>query len=125
MKQKRLTGLALIALTLGLLCGCQKTVTDEERFHKLIDVFTEAGYPCALQDLPDDTPVGIYNASVWKALNVNGQTVLVYFDESNRADYLFSMIDQETYGYATYWGQRFVLNYSGTDEALLTFLKTL
>ena len=125
LKQKRFLAAALMALTIGLLCGCQKIVDESKRFQKLIAVFTDAGYACTLQDVPAETPVGIYNASVWKALEVDGETVMVYFDESNRADYLSAMIDAADFGYATYWGQRFVLTYNGTDEELLQFLKAL
>ena len=116
--------LVLAGLTL-FLSGCAKTPTDEQRYRKLIALFTDAGYSCALSDPPPDTPVGIYNASVWKTLKIGEETVMVYFDESNRADYLITLVDPAVCDLAVDWGQRFILTYNGDDETLIAFLQAL
>lgn len=53
------------------------------------------------------------------------EEVLVYFDESNRADYLSGRVDTERYGLATRFGLRFVLVYGGADEGVREALETI
>ncbi|MDD3335938.1 MAG: hypothetical protein PHI98_10550 [Eubacteriales bacterium] len=115
----------ILLLLLPLFCSCKQNPTEEQLYAKLLKAFEDAGYSCVLEELPSDAPVGIYNATVWKRLRVGQEEVQVYFDESNRADYLLTFVDEDVYGYTTCFGQRFVLVYHGTDEALLAFLKQL
>lgn len=122
--QKRALMLLILALAAAL-CGCAQKQSDDQLYHKLLTVFSEAGYAAALEELPPETSVPIYDASVWKALKAGEETVLVYFDESNRADYLLTMLDQEKAGYATHFGQRFVLCYTGENAELKAFLETI
>ena len=53
------------------------------------------------------------------------EEVLVYFDESNRADYLSGRVDAERYGLATRFGLRFVLVYGGEDEGVREALENI
>ncbi len=108
-----------------LLCACAKNPTQERLYAKLLARFTDAGYTVTLAPVPEDHPVGIADASRWQQLTVGEETVLVYFDESNRADYLKTFVDQEQFGLVTRFGQRFVLTYAGTDEALIELLRNM
>ena len=118
----------VLALVLCALGNCKQNPSEEKLFSKLIGRFESAGYECALSKLEESAPerdVPIYNASVWHRLMADGEEILVYFDESNRADYLSGMIDEEKYGYVTRFGLRFVLVYQGDDEGVLKVLKSL
>ena len=53
------------------------------------------------------------------------ETVLVYFDESNRADYLSGLIDKDEYGRVAHFGLRFVLVYDGSDPDVLDVLDAM
>ena len=55
---------------------------------------------------------------------VDDEEVLVYFDESNRADYLSEPID-ETYGHVARFGLRFVVVYPGMDEGVIEALESM
>ena len=126
--RKKLALLALAVLALCALSGCKQNPSEEKLYAKLIGRFENAGYACALSKLEESDPgrdVPIYNASVWHRLTVDGEEILVYFDESNRADYLCGRVDEEKYGHAARFGLRFVLVYPGDDEGVLKVLKSL
>lgn len=122
---KRCAIALLVALTALALGGCKQNPAQEQLYGKLFAAFEDAGYSCTLEDVPEGAQVGIYDATVWKILRVGDEQVLVYFDESNRADYLVTMIDESAYGYVTHFGQRFVLSYSGRDQTLLALLEAM
>ena len=67
----------------------------------------------------------IYNASVWYTLFLSGEEVLVYFDESNRADYLSAQIDEEDWGTVARFGLRFILVYEGENPEILSVLQEM
>ena len=114
----------LIQLLFGA-TACKKSQSPEQLSQKLRDRFQSAGYVCELSPADENTDVPIYRASVWQILRIKDESILLYFDESNRADYLCTLIDAQTDGYVTHFGQRYVLCYAGTDERLLAFLETL
>lgn len=115
----------LMALLLLLaLCSCKQNPTQEQLYAKLLTYFERQGYQCSLSPAPEELDAPIYKPQVWQCLTLNNQeTVLVYFDESNRADYLSEGIDPEAYGYVTRFGLRFVLVYQGEDEGVLNVLE--
>lgn len=115
----------LMALLLLLaLCSCKQNPTQEQLYAKLLTYFERQGYQCSLSPAPEELDAPIYKPQVWQCLTLNDQeTVLVYFDESNRADYLSEGIDPEAYGYVTRFGLRFVLVYQGEDEGVLNVLE--
>lgn len=118
----------LLALALCTLGGCKQNPTEEKLFSKLLNRFENAGYECALSKLEETDPernVPIYNASVWYSLMADSEEILVYFDESNRADYLSELIDGERYGYVARFGLRFVLVYQGEDAGVLEVMEGL
>lgn len=108
-----------------LLCSCAQNPTQEKLYAKLLSRFTDAGYTVSMTPVAEDQPVGIADASRWQQLMVGEETVLVYFDESNRADYLKTFVDAEQFGLVTRFGQRFVLTYAGSDEALIALLQDM
>ena len=121
-KRILLAGLLVFCL---LLCACAQNPTQEKLYAKLLSVFTDAGYSVSLSTVSEGQPVGIADASRWQQLTVGEETVLVYFDESNRADYLKTFVDQEQFGLVTRFGQRFVLTYAGDDAALIRLLQAM
>lgn len=131
MQKKAVRGLKRYAITLLIilscftLSGCKQNPTQEQLYQKLFAAFEDAGYSCTLTDVPEGVTVGIYDTTVWKALKVGDEQVLVYFDESNRADYLTTMIDEADYTCVTHFGQRFVLTYHGQDEKLIKLLEAM
>ena len=82
--------------------------------------------PAAVVCATEDLQVPIYRPQAWRTLTLNGtEQVLVYFDESNRADYLSEGIDTEEYGYVTRFGLRVVLVYPGQDEGVISALQAI
>ena len=124
MKKKCLLALMLV-LTASCLCSCKENPTGDELFARLIGHFSARGFSCRLERAEDGRDVPIYNASVWYSLKLDGEEVLVYFDESNRADYLSAPIDREKYGFVTRYGLRFVLVYPGSDQRVLDALNAI
>ena len=124
--KKRLMLLVLLCAVLVLACDCKQNPTEEQLFAKLIAHFEERGYSCELSKLEDESrEVPIYKASVWHRLLVNGEEVLVYFDESNRADYLADPIDESVYGHVSRFGLRFVVIYPGQDAGIVKALEEM
>lgn len=117
--------LAMMLVFCLLLCSCAQNPSQEKLYAKLLSCFTDAGYTVSLSSVPDDQPVGIADASRWQQLTVGEETLLVYFDESNRADYLKTFIHAEQFGLVTRFGQRFVLTYAGSDKALIELLQDM
>ena len=99
----------------------------DEFYQKLLDYFENLGYACELSPLADSgRDVPIAGPEAWDSLVLDGrEEVLVYFDESNRADYLSGRVDGERYGLATRFGLRFVLVYGGEDEGVREALENI
>lgn len=127
MKRKKAATLAcLLAACLAVICACAANPPREELYQKLLSYFEGLGYACELSPLSDSgRDVPIAGPDAWDSLVLDGQEeVLVYFDESNRADYLSSRVDA-SYGLATRFGLRFVLVYGGTDEGVREALENI
>ena len=90
----------LLAACLGLVCACAANPPREELYQKLLDYFENLGYACELSPLADSgRDVPIAGPEAWDSLVLDDrEEVLVYFDESNRADYLSGRVDTERYG---------------------------
>ena len=88
--------------------------------------FENGGFSVSLSEVSDGTTVAIGENCRWKALNTeSGDEVLVYFDDSNRAEYLAGMVEPGPYGQIFWYGQRYILTYAGSSQALLEFLHSL
>lgn len=123
-KQKALA--CLLAACLTLLCACASNPPREALYGKLLDYFEGLGYACELSPLEGGREVPIYEAAAWDRLLLDVQEeVLVYFDESNRADYLSGRVDESRYGLCTRFGLRFVLLYGGADEGVRRALEAI
>lgn len=125
---KRFICLVVLLALLFSLSGCKQHPLQDELFAKLLGHFEQRGYACTLNRLSDvqpDREVPIYQASAWHSLLLNGEEVLVYFDESNRADYLSQPIDVQRWGHVARFGLRFVLVYSGQDEGIIDALRDM
>ena len=126
--KKRAFLFLMLMISVLLLCACRQNPSEKKLFSKLIAHFEQRGYSCELERLEDTEPqrdVPIYKASAWHKLMLSGEEVLVYFDESNRADYLSAPIDESVYGHKARFGLRFVLIYPGEDEGILEALETM
>ena len=115
----------VLLLLLALVCGCKQNPTDAELKARLVGHFADHGYTCAFEKAEEECEVPIYNASVWEKLHLGQEEVLVYFDESNRADYLASGIDPAPYSFVGRLGLRYVLVYEGQDEKVLEALRAM
>ena len=126
MKRFRFLGFAvLLLLCLILLTGCHATALKEP-YRQIMQAFEAGGFPVSLAEVSAETPVAIGETARWKALRTEeGEEVLVYFDDSNRAEFLAGMIEPGAYGSIFWYGQRYILTYAGSSEPLLDFLKTL
>lgn len=115
----------LLVCLLGLLCSCKQNPSEEQLYARMTEYFAGHGYTCSFASLEEGTDVPIYQSSAWKKLMLDQEEVLVYFDESNRADYLSSGITEEGYSFVGQFGLRFVLVYEGTDSAVLEALNAM
>ena len=115
----------MLALLLPVLCACHENPSQEALYSRMFAHFERFGFPCTLQEVEPEREVPIYKASAWRKLMLNEEEVLVYFDDSNRADYLSEPIDESVYGYVTRFGLRFVLVYPGHDAAVLEALNAI
>ena len=106
---------------LMLLTGCKQNPAQEELFGSLISHFHSRGFSsCMVEKLEEgDREVPIYNASVWYRLLADGEELLVYFDESNRADYLLTLADTTSFTCAGRFGLRFIVLYAGSNSAVI------
>ncbi len=125
MNIRRFLVVCILVLSSLLLSACHENPTQEKLYRKLFDYFEGFGYSCSLQEAEPEQQVPIYKPSAWKKLLLNGEEVLVYFDDSNRADYLSEAIDEDAYGYVTRFGLRFVLVYGGDDAGVLKALNAI
>lgn len=125
MMNKKLWLVLVLAALCCLLCACGENPPQEQLYAKLFDHFEKRGFTCSLSPVPEGQAVPIYKASAWQVLDLNGEEVLLYFDDSNRADYLSYSIDRETFGYVTRFGLRFILTYDGADKAVLEALEAI
>ena len=119
MKKKSLIiMLFLLAIALCFMCSsCQKTYQDP--YITMANEFISRGFPVKILDVTPTTNVAIYTNEVWKCFEYKQEQIYVYFDESNRADYLCDQINKEQFTHVAPFGLRYVLTYNGTDAALL------
>ena len=117
----------LLAACLALISACAANPPREELYQKLLGYFEGLGYACELSPLADSgRDVPIAGPDAWDSLLLDGrEEVLVYFDESNRADYLSGRVDESRYGLCTRFGLRFVLLYGGADEGVRRALEAI
>ena len=118
----------LAALLLGmlfLLSGCKQNPSEQQLYARMTEYFETRGYTCSFSAAEKNTEVPIYLPSAWKTLMLDAEEVLVYFDESNRADYLASGINAEDYSFVGQFGLRFVLVYRGADPGVLQALHAM
>ena len=118
----------LAALLLGMIfsfSGCKQNPSEQQLYARVTEYFETLGYACSFSAVEENTEVPIYLSSSWKTLKLDDEEVLVYFDESNRADYLASGIDAETYSFVGRFGLRFVLVYRGANPSVLQALQAM
>ena len=115
----------LLAAVMMLVCACHENPSTEELYSKLFAYFENHGFECEIQPVEAERSVPIYQASAWRRLLLNGEEVLLYFDDSNRADYLSGFVDEETFGPAWRFGLRFVLVYDGANARVLEALNAI
>ncbi len=116
---------AMLTACLLLLCACKQNPTQEALYQPLEMHFAQYGFVCEWHGVAQDRSVPIYNASVWRSLNLGGEEVLVYFDESNRADYQADGVERDGYSFVGHFGLRFVLVYEGQDVKVLEALNAM
>ncbi len=126
MKQIRKTGLLLLLCAmLPVLNACHANPSQQQLYSRMFAHFESYGLACELQTMEPEREAPIYKSSAWQRLMLNGEEVLVYFDDSNRADYLCSFVDEEAFGPAWRFGLRFVLVYAGEDPVVLQALNAI
>ncbi|MDD5898149.1 MAG: hypothetical protein PUE14_06655 [Clostridia bacterium] len=126
MKQFRKTGLLLLLCAmLWFLNACHENPSQQQLYSRMFAHFESYGLACELQTMEPEREAPIYKSSAWWRLMLNGEEVLVYFDDSNRADYLCTFVDEEAFGTAWRFGLRFVLVYAGEDPAVLQALNAI
>lgn len=116
---------AMLILVMVTMCACHENPSQEQLYSKLLAHFENRGLVCELQPLEQEREVPIYKASAWKKMLLNEEEVLVYFDDSNRADYLSSFVDEDVFGSVWRFGLRFVMVYNGTDPDVLDALNAI
>ena len=124
-KSRKIALIVMLVCVLALLCGCKQNPSEERLYSRMTEHFAKYGYPCSFSALEDGRDVPIYQSSAWKKMLLGQEEVLVYFDESNRADYLSSGIDAEKHGFVGQFGLRFVLVYNGADSGVLEALNAM
>ena len=115
----------MLACLLATVCACHANPSQEQLYSKLLAHFEEYGLSGRLQPVEQERAVPIYKAAAWQSLLLDGEEVLVYFDDSNRADYLATFVDEAAFGPAWRFGLRFVLVYDGSDPAVLNALNAI
>lgn len=96
----------------------------DKRNAKLKDYFENAGFSITTEPMDENRQAPIYKPSAWECWLLDGEELLVYFDESNRADYLSARVDP-SFGISTRFGLRFVLVYAGQNETILQVLRDI
>lgn len=122
---KRLALILMLAAVMTVICACHENPPADQLYQKLFSHFEDYGFTCELRPVDGERPVPIYRASAWQSLMLGGEEVLLYFDDSNRADYLSSFVDEEAFGKAWRFGLRFVLVYGGADADVLEALNAI
>ncbi len=122
---RKLGLMLMMALLMMTLTACKSNPSESELYETLFSYFQSAGYDCVLMDVDADQEVPIHEAESWKMLKLDDHEMLIYFDESNRADYLLTTIDQTKYGKATHFGLRFILVYEGDDIGILDWMNQI
>ena len=126
MKQIRKWRLAaMLVCVLLTVCACHENPSQDQLYRKLFAHFENHGFTCELRPVETERSVPIYRSTAWQSLILNGEEVLVYFDDSNRADYLSTFVDEEAFGPAWRFGLRFVLVYGGDQPDVLAALNAI
>lgn len=123
MKYLKLFALLLVLPVLMTACG--RSDTETSRCGKLLICLKEKGFECQILPLEEARDVPIYKASAWQRLMLNEEEVLLYFDESNRADFHVANLRSRGYSHVARFGLRFVLLYEGENEAVIRALEDL
>lgn len=122
---KRIQRALLCLLAALCLTACAANPPQEKLDQKLLAYFEGLGYACAFAPVDEARKVPIYRAEAWRSLMLDGrEEVLVYFDESNRADYLAGRV-AEDWGMSARFGLRYVLVYAGEDEGVRAALAAI
>lgn len=126
---KRMLAAGLLLCLLVSLSACQKQ-TLTEQFQNLSQALNDRGYPhtvSAVSTMGRHFDVPIYDDSVWyEVLLEDGESLLVYFDTSNRAKQLAQQFcDDPSYGKSVAYGLRYIILYQGEDAAILQMLDEL
>lgn len=125
---KRIALGLLLALSAALLASCQGETLDSY-IGRMAETIRVAGYDCKV--LPSEKSLGevdvpIYDSSVWRGLEVEGERLYVYFDSSNRAPQLAQQFGSGfPQGRTVAYGMRYILYYPGQEEAILQLLDWL
>ena len=122
---KKLFSVFMLIAVLFTCASCHENPSQQQLYSKLITHFERFGFSCAVQPVQANREVPIYQASAWSSLMLDQDELLVYFDESNRADYLAGFVDESLYGNVFCFGQRFVLVYAGQNAAVLEALESI
>ena len=115
----------ILTVILLAVCACHANPSQEQLCGKLFAHFEQYGFECKLIPLAPERDAPIYKAAAWQSLLLNGEEVLLYFDDSNRADYLTTFVDETVFGPAWRFGLRFVLVYDGRDAKVLEALNAI
>lgn len=121
---KRASAGALLVLCLLLFTGCMTRTSPEHLSDKLRAYLQDAGFSIVISPMDESREAPIYKPKAWECWSLDGEELLVYFDESNRADYLSSGIDPK-FGQAWRFGLRYVLVYAGSDARVLDALNAI
>ena len=116
---------AMLILVMVTICSCHENPSQEQLYSKLLAHFENRGLVCELQPLEQEREAPIYQASAWQKMLLNEEEVLVYFDDSNRADYLSFFVDEDVFGSVWRFGLRFVLVYNGNNPEVLDALNAI
>ena len=122
---KRMLLSGMLAVILLAVCACHANPPHEQLYSRLFAHFEQYGFACKLAPLDPEREVPIYKASAWQTLLLNMEEVLLYFDDSNRADYLSTFVDETVFGPVWRFGLRFVLVYNGCDTNVLEALNAI
>ena len=124
MRRNRMMAIVLLLMLLLMLVSCQKQ--DEQIFFQpLFDFLESRGYTYTCEPLAAqgrNVSVPIYDESVWHSLMANDEELLVYFDSSNRANYLAEQFCGEEENVICV-GLRFIVCYRGENAEILQMMK--
>lgn len=102
----------------------------ENKFQAFVNWLGDHGYSSTYTPLADsgnEVDVPIFNETVWYLFALEGgEELLVYFDTSNRAKQLAEQFcSNPSYGKTAAFGLRFIVNYRGNDEGVLSLLEEI